>query len=86
MVQWHITGPLQVKPWPGSKTLVAGVCSCDGEQGKLPELRELVGAGKSTEIRFTMQAVVNSMKRNKARPGSEGRCEGPVLMKDQGWL
>lgn len=43
-------------------------CNCDGEQGKLPELRELVGAGKSTgEIRFTMQAVVNSMKRNKAK-------------------
>ena len=52
-------------------------CSWDGKQSRLPEFRELrsfVGAGKSTEKYISQwQAVVSSMKRNKARPGARER-------------
>ena len=64
-------------------------CNCDGEQSRLPELRELVGAGKSTK-KYISQCKQWSTAWRETRQGqgpeSEGMCEGPVLMRDQGWL
>lgn len=63
-------GLCRVKPWPGYKILVAGLQLWWGTE-QTPRAQGICGGRKiHQEIHFTMQAVVNSMKRNKARPGA----------------